>query len=170
MPRRHCPSGWARLRSKSGSYSPAIWPVGMVVIYAVVLGRGDGSAFGSQDLAFWSKNGSLALLPWGLSLGISVYSIGSEGRNVHLLRTLPLPASRIFLAKVLASLLPVGVLSLGASALALWLRGAPLLQAIELLTLIAWMAVGCVVIDTAAAASRYRAEFRYRSGAAHDKP
>lgn len=130
----------------------AIWPVGMVIVYAVVLGRGDGSAFGSDDLTFWSKNGSLALLPWGLSLGISVYSVGSEGRNVHLLRTLPLSASRIFVAKVLASLLPVGLLSIGAAVPALWLRGAPVLQALELLALIAWMIVGYVVIDTAAAA------------------
>jgi hypothetical protein len=143
---------WFILTRDLRRMSGAIWPVGMVIIYAVVLGRGDGSAFGSQDLAFWSMNGSLALLPWGLSLGISVYSIGSEGRNVHLLRTLPLPASRIFLAKVLASLLPVGLLSLGASALALWIRSAPMLQAIELLSLIAWMIVGYVVIDTAAAA------------------
>ncbi|MDQ4099102.1 MAG: hypothetical protein M3121_01215, partial [Chloroflexota bacterium] len=130
----------------------AAWPVGLVLIYTVVLGRGSDSAFGSDDLRFWSRNGSLALLPWGLSLGISVYSVGSEGRNVHLLRALPMSAGQIFLAKVLASMLPVAFISLSAASASLWLRDAPLLPAIELLALIAWMVVGYVVIDTAAAA------------------
>jgi hypothetical protein len=130
----------------------AIWPVGIVLVYTVLLGRGDQSSFGSEEFAFWSRNGSLALLPWGLSLGISVYSYGSEGRNVQLMRVLPLSPARIFLVKVLASLAPVAAVSLGAAALSLWLRSAPLVESFELLLLIAWMVAGFVVIDTAAAA------------------
>jgi hypothetical protein len=130
----------------------AIWPGGIVLVYTVLLGRGGATDFGSRDLAFWSRNGSLALLPWGLSLGISVYSIGSEGRNVHLLRSLPLSATRIFLAKVIASLLPVTFISLGAASLSLWIRHAPLVSSLVLLLLMAWMVAGFVVIDTAAAA------------------
>lgn len=130
----------------------AIWPVGIVLVYTVLLGRGNESDFGTHDLAFWSRNGSLALLPWGLSLGISVYSYGSERRNVHLLRTLPFSAARVFAIKVLASLLPVAAVSLGAATLSLWLRGAPFIPSVQLLALMAWMVTGFVVIDTTAAA------------------
>lgn len=130
----------------------AIWPVGIVIVYTILLGRGNGSDFGSRDLVFWSRNGSLALLPWGLSLGISVYSYGSEGRNVHLLRMLPFSAVKVFSIKVLASLLPVAAVSVGAAILSLWFRGAPLLPSMQLLALMAWMVTGFVVIDTAAAA------------------
>jgi hypothetical protein len=132
--------------------SGAIWPIGIVLIYTVILGRGSASDFGSRDLAFWSRNGSLALLPWGLSLGISVYSYGSEGRNIHLLRALPLSGARVFLAKVVASLLPVAVLSLIAAVMSLWLRQSPIRPSLELLILMIWMVTGFVVIDTGAAA------------------
>jgi hypothetical protein len=132
--------------------SGAVWPVGIVLIYTVILGRGSESDFGSRDLAFWSRNGSLALLPWGLSLGISVYTYGSEGRNIHLLRALPLSAARIYLAKALASILPVAVVSLGSAAISLFLRQSPIRPSLELLSLIIWMVAGFVVIDTAAAA------------------
>lgn len=143
---------WLLLFRDLRRLSGAVWPVGMVLVYTVVLGRNGESSFGSHDFAFWSRNGSLALLPWGLSLGISVYSYGSEGRNVHLMRSLPLSPAGIFGSKVVASLLPVGVGSLGAAALSLWIRQAPLESSLQLMALIAWMVAGYVVIDTAASA------------------
>jgi hypothetical protein len=130
----------------------AMWPVGIVLVYTILLGRGGDPDLGSETLDYWSRNGVLALLPWGLSLGISVYSYGSEGRNVQLLRALPISSAKLFLVKVLASLAVVGAIGLGAATLSLWLRGAPLLQSIELIGVLLWMAVGFVTIDTAAAA------------------
>jgi Putative ATP-binding cassette len=132
--------------------SGAMWPVGMVLMYMVLLGRGDNSSFGSPDLKFWSQNGSLALMPWGLSLGISVYSFGSEGRNIGLLRSIPLAPAKIFVSKVLASAGPVTLISLSVAAISLWLRDAPLASSLQLIGLIVWMIAGYVVIDTSAAA------------------
>lgn len=131
--------------------SGAVWPMGMVVVYAMVLGRG-GSDFTSERLAFWSKNGSLALLPWGLSLGLSVYAFGGEGRNIDLLRSLPASARTIFFAKVLASLVPVAVGSVAIAAASLWLRRAALVPSLELLAVVVWMVAGFVAIDTSASA------------------
>ena len=132
--------------------SGAVWPVGVVVMYTVLLAHGSGSAFGSGDLQFWSRNGSLALLPWGLSLGISVYAYGSEGRNIHLLRSLPVSARMIFAAKVIAAFVPVATISILAAVLSLWIRQAPLEQSVQLVALLIWMIAGYVLIDTAAAA------------------
>ncbi|MCC6792806.1 MAG: hypothetical protein IT336_14030 [Thermomicrobiales bacterium] len=130
----------------------AIWPVGIVLVYSVLLSRGSQPDFGSDELSFWSRNGSLAMMPWGLSLGISVFSYGSEGRNVQLLRILPLSPGRIYLIKILASLAPVGAISLGTASLSLWARGESIVPSIQLLALLAWMTLGFVTIDTAAAA------------------
>ncbi len=132
--------------------SGAIWPVGVVLIYSVMLGRSNNATFGSSEFEFWSKNGSLALMPWGLSLGISVYSYGSEGRNVHLMCTLPFSAFSIFLAKAIASILPIGLVSVSAAAASLWIRQAPLVPSIQLLMLMIWMVAGYALIDTSASA------------------
>ncbi len=132
--------------------SGAVWPVGVVIMYTVLLARGSGSAFGSGDLQFWSRNGSLALLPWGLSLGISVYAYGSEGRNIQLLRSLPVSARMIFAAKVIAAFVPVATISILAAVFSLWIRQAPLEQSAQLVGLLIWMIAGFVLIDTSAAA------------------
>jgi hypothetical protein len=132
--------------------SGAMWPVGVVVIYTVLLGRGGNASFGSPEFEFWSKNGSLALVPWGLSLGISVYSYGSEGRNVQLMRSLPFSAASIFLAKAIASIMPVLLISLGTAITSLLIRQAPFLLSIQLLGLMVWMVAGYALIDTSASA------------------
>jgi hypothetical protein len=132
--------------------SGAMWPLGVVLVYTILLGRRGGATFGSDDFEFWSRNGSLALLPWGMSLGISVYSFGSEGRNIQLMRSLPFSARAIYLSKALASILPVLVVSVGAAVISLWLRQAPLVSSLELIALMVWMICGYALIDTAASA------------------
>lgn len=143
---------WLLLVRDLRRLSGAMWPVGMVVMYMVLLGRGGSSSFGASDLKFWSQNGSLALMPWGLSLGISVYSFGSEGRNIGLMRSLPYRARTIFVAKTLANAGPIVLISLGVATISLWLRDAPLVSSIQLIGLMIWMIAGYVVIDTSASA------------------
>jgi hypothetical protein len=133
--------------------SGAVWPLGMVAIYTVLLSRGEEAApAGAPGLAFWISCGTLALVPWGASLGISIYAFGTERRQIQLLRSLPVRPGTILRAKVLASLVPV--LALGeAAALVVGLgQGATAGQYLGLLALVAWASVGYVLIDTAAAA------------------
>lgn len=143
---------WLLLARDLRRLSGVMWPLGVVLVYTVLIGRNSGTAFASEQLSFWSKNGTLALLPWGLSLGISVYSYGSEGRNIHLLRSLPTSGAAVFAAKVLASALPIAAVTLGASITSLWFRQAPLDWSMELLAVELWMVLGYVAIDTSAAA------------------
>jgi hypothetical protein len=143
---------WLTLVRDLKRLSGVMWPLGVVLIYTVILGHNGGAPFTSARLTFWSKNGSLALLPWGLSLGLSVYSFGSEGRNVHLLRSLPASGPVIFFSKAFASALPIAVLTIGAAATSLWFRHAPFAWSLELLLVMAWMIAGYVLIDTSAAA------------------
>jgi hypothetical protein len=133
--------------------SGAIWPVGVVLIYSVLLARRGPSAADSAEMRFWSTNATMALLPWGLSLGISLYAYGSEARNISLLRSLPLSARGIFLGKATASAVPVLIGSFAAIWLGLLARGAGLAQFWQMTALTVWMAIGFVVIDTAASAA-----------------
>lgn len=142
---------WLTLFRDLRRLSGAIWPLAIVLVYTVALGHGplDGH---SEIRAFWTANASLALLPWGLSLGLSLYSFGSEGRNVSILRSLPLTERRIFFCKAVANLIPVAAVSVAVVTLTLVLRSAPLVPALELVALVLWMAPGYVLIDTAASA------------------
>jgi hypothetical protein len=133
--------------------SGAVWPLGMVGIYTVLLSRGEQTApAGAPDLAFWIRCGTLALVPWGASLGISIYAFGTERRQIHLLRSLPVGPSTILRAKVLASLVPVLVLGEAAATIVGLAQGATPGQHLGLAALVAWASVGYVLIDTAAAA------------------
>ena len=124
----------------------------MVAIYAVGSSRQQHSAGGPPELRFWLANASLALVPWGASLGISIYAFGTERRNVNLLRTLPVTPGRLFLAKTIASLVPVLVLSETATVIVCAAQRASAVQVFGLVVLVGWMSVGYVTIDTAAAA------------------
>ena len=88
----------------------------MVAFYTVLLSSDDAVApAGAPSLAFWLSGGTLALVPWGTSLGVSIYAFGTERHQIHLLRTLPIAPRTLMLAKVLASLVPVLVLATAAA-------------------------------------------------------
>lgn len=141
---------WLTLARDFRRLTGIVWPALIVFFYTVVLGRRSASSDFEPDLRFWLGNGSLALLPWGLSLGVSIYAFGSEGRMIALMRSLPVTAKQMFYGKVLASLIPVGLTSLLLTAVTLLFRGAGPGDTIQMLALVLWMAVGYVVIDTAA--------------------
>lgn len=141
---------WLTMSRDLRRLSGAVWPLGMVVFYAVALSRDDsGVPVDTPGLRFWLNAGSVALLPWGASLGISIYAFGSERRNIELLRALPIPPRTLLLAKTLASLLPVLALATVATAIVCLAQRATLGQAAGLWGIVAWATVGYVTIDTA---------------------
>lgn len=134
------------LRRLSGIVLPAL----VVLFYTVILGKRGGSSGYDSELRFWLSNGSLALLPWGFSLGVSLYAFGSEGRGIALIRSLPLTPRRLLWSKIFASFVPIALASLAIAAITLLLRGASARDSAEMLALVLWMTVGFVIIDTAA--------------------
>jgi hypothetical protein len=141
---------WLTLARDFRRLTGIVWPALIVFFYTVVLGKRSASSDFEPELRFWLGNGSLALLPWGLSLGVSIYAFGSEGRMVALMRSLPMTARQVFYGKVFASLIPVGLASLLLTAATLAFRGASLGDTLQMMALVLWMAAGYVVIDTAA--------------------
>ncbi|MBD0324714.1 MAG: hypothetical protein ICV72_15220 [Aldersonia sp.] len=106
----------------------------------------------ADALRFWQANAALALVPWAVSLGISIYAFGSEQRAVHLLRLLPLGPRRLFLAKVIAALAPVVILSELIALVVAVATGGGWREVAGMALLVAWGSCGFVTIDTAAAA------------------
>jgi ABC-2 type transport system permease protein len=131
--------------------SGAFWPLGMVAVYTVALTR-SGQRGSNDELNFWLANGALALLPWGASLGISIYAFGTEGRNFELLRVAPMLARRLFFAKTIASFVPVLIGTEVATLIVTLVGQASLVQIFGMAGVVAWAALGYVLIDTAAAA------------------
>jgi hypothetical protein len=143
---------WLTLARDFRRLTGVVWPALIVLFYTVILGKRSASSGFEPELRFWLGNGSLALLPWGLSLGLSIYAFGSEGRTVALIRSLPISAREIFFGKVVASLIPIGVVSTILTIATLTVRGAAPRDMLEMVALVLWMAAGYVVIDTAASA------------------
>jgi hypothetical protein len=131
--------------------SGAFWPLGMVAVYTVALTRG-GQRGADGDLSFWLANGPLALLPWGASLGISIYAIGTEGRNFELLRMAPMFARRVFFSKAVASFVPVFIGTEIATLIVTLIGRSATGQMVGMMAIVAWAALGYVLVDTAAAA------------------
>jgi hypothetical protein len=99
---------WLTMGRDLRRLSGAVWPLGMVAIYTVLLSRGqDAAPASAPGLEFWIRCGTLALVPWGASLGVSIFAFGTERRQVQLLRSLPVRPGTILRAKVLANLAPV---------------------------------------------------------------
>jgi hypothetical protein len=131
--------------------SGAIWPVGMVAVYTIALSR-QNSHSSSGELRFWLSNAPLALLPWGASLGISIYAFGTEGRNLELLRSAPVRPSGIFFAKAFASFVPVFIAAEAATLIVTTVRNATGEQTLGMVGIVAWAAIGYVLIDASASA------------------
>jgi len=144
---------WLTMGRDLRRLSGAVWPLGMVAVYTVVLGRQEARVPAETPaLDFWLSSGSLALVSWGASLGVSIYAFGTERRNVHLLRSLPVRPSRILAAKTLASLIPVLIVAEAAAVIVSLAQGASIGELIGMSALVGWATIGYVVVDTAAAA------------------
>jgi ABC-2 type transport system permease protein len=131
--------------------SGAIWPVGMVAVYTIALSRQNYHS-SSGELRFWLSNAPLALLPWGASLGISIYAFGTEGRNLELLRSAPVRPFGIFFAKAFASFVPVLMATEAATLIVTTIHKATFEQGLGMVGIVAWAAIGYVLIDSSASA------------------
>lgn len=131
--------------------SGVIWPLGVVAIYGISASRSADSDQ-SQAFAFWQANAALALLPWGVSLGLSIFAFGSEQRAIHLLRLLPIGPRRLFAGKMVAAALPILLFSEIVTITLSLANGASIGELTGMMLLVAWATVGFVSIDTAAAA------------------
>ena len=144
---------WLTIGRDLRRLSGAVWPLGMAALYAVTLGRNEAPPVETTPaLLFWLAVGPVILVPWAASLGIAIYAVGTERRNIHLLRLLPVTPSTILLAKIIASALPVVVLSEAAAIGVALTQRATLGQTLGLVALVAWASAGYVTIDTAGAA------------------
>jgi ABC-type transport system involved in multi-copper enzyme maturation permease subunit len=143
---------WLTLFRDTRRLSGVVWPLGVVLVYAVASGRRQASVGGSEAYRFWLSNAWLALVPWGVSLGLSLYAVGTERRNIDLLRLLPLSPRQIVLGKVVASFVPIVLFSAAIAVIVSVVGGASPSQIAGMLALVAWTSVGFVVADTAAAA------------------
>ena len=121
--------------------SGAFWPIGMVAVYTVALTRG-GQHGADDGLNFWLANGPLVLLPWGASLGISIYAIGTEGRNFELLRIAPMLAGRLFFSKAVASFVPVVIGTEVATLIVTMVGRSSAGQIAAMATIVFWAAAG----------------------------
>jgi ABC-2 type transport system permease protein len=141
---------WLTIARDLKRLSGVIWPLGVVAIYGVSSSRKQSAS--DVSFAFWEMNAALALVPWAISLGLSIYAFGSEQRTVNLLRLLPIGPRRLFAAKAIAAFIPVLLLSEVIALAVAVATGGGWLDVGAMLVLVAWGAFGFVTIDTAAAA------------------
>ncbi|GIW04604.1 MAG: hypothetical protein KatS3mg059_1224 [Thermomicrobiales bacterium] len=142
---------WLTLTRDLKRLSGVVWPLGVIVFYAVSaikqVPAGEAPAY-----RFWTEMAACAFLPWGFSLGTTIYTVGMEQRNIHLLRLLPVSSWRVLLGKLLAMLLPILLLSESLTLVfAIW-RGATLGELAGIMAIVAWTSIGFVTIDLAAGA------------------
>jgi hypothetical protein len=155
---------WLTILRDLKRLSGVIWPLGVVAIYGVTSSRRQTAGPGGP-YEFWQANAALGLVPWAISLGLSVYAFGSEQRAVHLLRLLPISPRRLFVAKVIAALVPVALLSEAIALIVGIARGGGWDEVGGMAVLVMWGAIGFVTVDTAAAAfaPNFEAEHIQRS-------
>lgn len=155
---------WLTILRDLKRLSGVIWPLGVVAIYGVSTSRRNPASAGGP-YAFWEANAALALVPWAISLGLSIYAFGSEQRAVHLLRLLPIGPRRLYLAKAIAAFVPVALLSEAIALVVGVATGGDWLEVGGMAVLVAWNAAGFVAVDTAAAAfaPNFEAEHIQRS-------
>lgn len=145
--------------------SAATWPISTLAAYLVAALTRDPHADRPPDERFWLTYGPLALLPWAISMGTAMFATGGEGREIALVRSLPVRTRTIVAAKLFAYAVPIAVASIAAVPLVVTpLDGfSPGLLGLVLLT--AWTAAGCTAVDLAgsAIAPNFDAEHIQRS-------
>jgi len=120
-----------------------IMPIAMLAFFGFSALRG-----GPGDLpapaGFWLGMLPVALIPFMLGGNLSSRAFGMEGRGFALLRASPLKVGQIFIAKLVASYLPMLALTWAvALLLGVWLGGS-LAQIAATLGMSAWLAAGVV--------------------------
>lgn len=143
---------WIMMFRDSRRLTGALWPLGMVIVYTINLSRGSPAVTDPAGWGFWQSIGPVIFLPWATSLGTAVYSVGSEHRGVHLLRTLPVDSQLVLTAKVVAGVVPVLVLTTAAAILVAAGNEATLTQLGLVVLFMTWSSVGFVTLDTCASA------------------
>lgn len=110
--------------------SAALLPVGSVAVWvglSVFWGTGAGTTRANQD-QFWLSHLPVLILPWGISLGTTVFAIGAEGRGIDLVRSLPISASGLMRAKYFAYLVPILIISETVALISLLAKPGPTLD------------------------------------------
>jgi len=129
--------------------SAAVWPVSTLGAYLIATLIRDPFADRPADERFWLTYGAVAVLPWAISAGTVMFATGAEGREIALLRALPVRARTIVAAKLFAFVVPITVGSLVAVVLVVAPLDGVSRDLIGLLALTAWVSVGCVITDFA---------------------
>lgn len=132
--------------------SAAVWPVSSLGAYVIATLIRDPYADRPADERFWLTYGVLAALPWAISAGTVMFATGGEGREIALLRSLPVRARTIIAAKLFAYIVPIVVGSIVAVVLIVTPLDGFSRNLIGLVALTAWVSVGCGVIDFAGSA------------------
>jgi hypothetical protein len=102
---------WFLLSRDFSRMSAAILPVGSVAVWVAlsfVWGATAGHSTGDQ---FWLSHLPVLILPWGISLGTTVFAIGAENKGIELIRVLPISAGALMRAKYFAYVIPILLVS-----------------------------------------------------------
>src|SRR4029079_9503892 len=101
---------WILIGRDFSRVSAAILPIGSVsiwVLMSLIWTPGNGTSAS----AFWLTHAPVLILPWGISLGTTVFAFGSEGPGIDLLRSLPIRPSLLLWSKYLAYVIPILLVS-----------------------------------------------------------
>ena len=101
---------WILIGRDFSRVSAAILPIGSVSIW-VLMSLIWTPVDGTSASAFWLTHAPVLILPWGISLGTTVFAFGSEGAGIDLLRSLPVRPSLLLWSKYLAYFIPILLVS-----------------------------------------------------------
>ena len=151
---------WTLIGRDFGRLSAALWPISAILFFVASSLFWDRSLLARDSADFWAVHAPILLLPWGISLGTTIFAIGSEAHEFGLARSLPTSAASMMIGKYAAYALPTAFISCGVGILSLAVAPGNPHDSSLLLGLLVWMACGCCAIDLAmsAAAPRFGAE------------
>jgi Putative ATP-binding cassette len=102
---------WLLIGRDFSRVSAAILPIGSVFIWMLMSLMWSQAGDRSGAANFWMTHSPVLLLPWGISLGTTVFAFGCEGRGIDLLRSLPIRPSLLIWGKYLAYFIPIFLIS-----------------------------------------------------------
>ena len=107
----------------------------------------------SQSItSFWTEVFLVGFISMFMSTALATPSIPSERRGFQLLRMAPLTMAQVIRAKVMLTLPPVLVLTLGFSMVVATVSRSGIAQYVELAVLVVWLAIGFVSVGVSAGA------------------
>jgi hypothetical protein len=151
---------WTLIGRDFARLSAALWPISAILFFVASSLFWDRSLLARDSADFWAVHAPILLLPWGISLGTTIFAIGSEAHEFGLARSLPTSAASMMIGKYAAYAVPTAFLSCAVGILSLAVSPGNPHDSSLLLGLLVWMACGCCAIDLAmsAAAPRFGAE------------